>query len=43
MLGGQRQLLAVAPQIEVAVAPGVELGGAAQGLSGAEAGPPFLA
>ena len=38
MLGGQRQLLAVAPQIEVAVAPGVELGGAAQGLAGAEAG-----
>ncbi len=38
MLDGQRQLLAVAPQIEVAVAPGVELGGAAQGLAGAEAG-----
>jgi hypothetical protein len=37
MLDGQRQLLAVATQIEVAVAPGVELGGAAQGLAGADA------
>ena len=38
MLDGQRQRLAVTAQIEVAVAPGVELGGAAQGLAGAEAG-----
>ena len=37
MLDGQRQLLAVATQIEVAVAPGMELGGAAQGLAGADA------
>ena len=33
----KRQFLAVATQIEVAVAPGVELGGAAQGLAGADA------
>ena len=37
MLDGQRQLLVVATQVEVAVAPGVELGGAAQGLPGADA------
>ena len=37
MLDGQRQLLAVATRIEVAVAPGVEFGGAAQGLAGTDA------
>ena len=39
MLDGKRELVAVAvaAQVEVAVAPGVELGGAAQGLAGADA------
>jgi hypothetical protein len=39
MLDGQREVIAVAvaAQVEVAVAPGVELGGAAQGLAGADA------
>ena len=32
----EREIVAVAAQIEVGVAPGVELGGAAQGLAGAD-------
>ena len=38
MFDGQRQLVTIAAQIEVAVAPGVELGGAAQRLAGAGVG-----
>ena len=34
MLDRQREIIAVATQIEIAVAPGVELGGTAQGLTG---------
>lgn len=35
MLDGEREMVAVAAEGEVRVAPGVELGGAAQGLPGA--------
>ena len=42
MLDGQGQFLAVATQLEIAVAPGVELGGAAQGLAGADDSPALL-
>ena len=35
MLDGQHQVIAIAAQIEVGIAPGVELGRAMQGLSGA--------
>ena len=38
MFDGEPQAGAVAAQVEVGVAPGVQLGGAAQGLAGAEVG-----
>ena len=43
MLDRQREIIAVAAQVEVGIAPGVELRGAAQRLSGADLPPPFLA
>jgi len=43
MLDGEGEIIAVAAQIEIGVPPGVELGGAAQCLTGADAATPFLA
>src|ERR1700730_3518217 len=37
MLDGEGEIIAVAAQVEVGVTPGVELGGAAQRLTGADA------
>ena len=37
VLDGQGEVIAIAAQVEVGVAPGVELGGAAQGLAGSHA------
>ena len=42
MLDRQREIIAVAAQVEVAIAPGVELGGAAQRLTGADAAAALL-
>ena len=41
VLDGEREVIAVAAQVEIGVAPGMELGGAAQGLSGAGVGGAF--
>jgi hypothetical protein len=38
MLDGEAQAGALAAQVEVGVTPGVQLGGAAEGLAGAEVG-----
>src|SRR5450755_4501388 len=42
MFDGQGERVGGAAQVEVGVAPGVEFGGAAQGLSGAQAAGGFL-
>ena len=42
MLDGQRDVVAIAAQIEIAVAPGMELGRAAQRLPGADAAAALL-
>ena len=44
VLGGEDDaVVAIAAKIEVGIAPGMELGGAAQGLAGADGAAPFLA
>jgi hypothetical protein len=40
MLNPQREIIAVAAQVEVGIAPGVKLRGAAQRLTGADASRP---
>jgi hypothetical protein len=42
-LDGEREVVGVTAEVEVRVAPGVEFGGAAQGLPGADAAAAFLA
>jgi hypothetical protein len=42
MLDGEGEIIAVAAQIEIGVTPGVELGGAAQRLTGADAATTLL-
>ena len=42
MLGREGEIFAVATQVEVGVAPGVELGGAPQGLASRDATGAFL-
>jgi hypothetical protein len=43
MLDRQREIIAVAAQVEVGIAPGMGLRGAAQRLTGADAATTFLA